>query len=166
MKVLPAINQSSAIYIHGLAGKPVVIMPPAPGKAPIPVEINEKDERVMKYIKQYLEAGKIREFKGETETAIEATKKEIARLEGALEKAQDSAINKQKTHDEQITRFNNETSTFESMGNPTKAQEKKVEAANKAYDKADSALKAAEDSVAQLTSELDSANDELDSLTE
>jgi len=166
MKVLPAINQKAAIYIHGLANKPVVIMPPAYGKAPTPVEINEKDERVMKFIKKYLEEGKIREFKGETETAIEAAEKEIPRIEGELEKAQDTAIKAKENHDAQVIRLNNETTTLEGMDKPTKTQEKKVVAAQTAFDKAELALSAADEDVANLSNELEAANDELARLTE
>lgn len=166
MKVLTAIGYQSAIYIHGGSKKPVVINPPAPGKAPIPVEINEKDERVMKVINKYLKEGLIREFKGETESAIGTAKSEKTRLEGELEKAQDSAINKQKTHDEQVIRLNNETQTLEGMDKPTKTQQGKVDSAQKAYDKADLALKKAENDVVILTESLEGANDLLEELTE
>ena len=166
MKVLTAIGYESAIYIHGGAKKPVVIMPPAPGKAPIPVEVNEKDEVVMKWVNKYLKDGILREFKGETETAIVTAEKDITRLEGELEKAQDAAIKKQEKFDEQVIRFNNETATLEGMGSPTKGQQNKVEAAKKAYDKAELALNEANDSLATLTESLQAAKDLLEELSE
>jgi chromosome segregation ATPase len=166
MKVLTAIGYESAIHIHGGAKKPVVIMPPAPGKAPIPVEVNEQDEAVMKWVNKYLKDGILREFKGETESAIATAEKDITRLEGELQKAQDTAINKQTKFDDQVIRFNNETSTLEGMERPTKGQQDKVEAAKKAYDKADLALKTAEDSVATLTESLEAAKTLLEELSE
>ena len=52
------------------------------------------------------------------------------------------------------------------MDTPTKTQQGKVDAAKKAFDKADLALKEAEDSVATLTESLAAANDLLEELTE